>query len=169
MPSAGPADGGGDIGPGRLVGCELVAEVGHQLGDLTVVQAVLEGGHVPQIVRGGSRDAASQADAAATIITNAVDLPEHPAIVRCPAHDLQPYSDLGARLATRGVGELSGREIAEALESGGVCARKLLADGWIDGAALRLQGEMVVVAARTIEMPEWQPRRDSAAESAMHV
>jgi len=112
---------------------------------------------------------ASQADAAATIIANAVDLPEHPAIVRCPAHELQPDSDLGARLVTRGVGELSGHEIAEALDLGAACARKLLADGWIDGAALRLQGEMVVVAARTIEMPEWQARRSSAAESAMHV
>lgn len=63
---------------------------------------------------------------------------------------MQPDSDFGARLVRRGVGELSGREIAEALESGGVCARRLLADGWIDGAALRLQGRMVVVAARTI-------------------
>jgi ApbE superfamily uncharacterized protein (UPF0280 family) len=112
---------------------------------------------------------ASQADAAATIIANAVDLPEHPAIVRCPAHELQPDSDLGARLVTRGVGELSGREIAEALESGAACARRLLAEGWIDGAALRLQGEMVVVAARTIEMPEWQGPRGSVVESAMHV
>lgn len=112
---------------------------------------------------------ASQADAAATIIANAVDLPEHPAIVRCPAHDLQPDSDLGARLVTRGVGELSGREIGQALESGAACARRLLADGWIDGAALRLQGEMVVVAAKTIGMPEWRARRSSAAERAMHV
>ncbi len=62
---------------------------------------------------------ASQADAAATIIANAVDLPGHPAIVRCPAHDLQPDSDLGARLVTRDVGELTGHEIQDALESGG--------------------------------------------------
>ena len=61
---------------------------------------------------------ASQADAAATIIANAVDLPGHPAIVRCPAHDLQPDSDLGARLVTRGVGELSAGEIEAALEAG---------------------------------------------------
>jgi hypothetical protein len=55
------------------------------------------------------------------------------------------------------------------LESGAVCARRLLADGLIDGAALRLQGEMVVVAARAIEMPGWQGPRSSAVESAMHV
>jgi ApbE superfamily uncharacterized protein (UPF0280 family) len=112
---------------------------------------------------------ASQADAAATIIANAVDLPEHPAIVRCPAHDLQPDSDLGARLVTQGVGELSGGEIAEALESGAASARRLLADGLIDGAALRLQGEMVVVAAKAIGIPGWQSGRGGAAASAMHA
>jgi ApbE superfamily uncharacterized protein (UPF0280 family) len=89
---------------------------------------------------------ASQADAAATIIANAVDLPGHPAIVRCPAHDLQPDSDLGARLVTRGVGDLSEDEIENALEAGANKARKLLTTGLIDGATLRLHGETVVVA-----------------------
>jgi ApbE superfamily uncharacterized protein (UPF0280 family) len=110
---------------------------------------------------------ASRADAAATIIANAVDLPEHPGIVRRPANDLQPDSDLGARLVTRGVGELSGGEIAYALESGAAGARRLLAEGLIDGAALRLQGEMVVVAAKAIEIPGWRVGRGSAMESAM--
>jgi ApbE superfamily uncharacterized protein (UPF0280 family) len=95
---------------------------------------------------------ASQADAAATIIANAVDLPGHPAVIRCPAHDLQPDSDLGARLVTRDVGELSAREIEAALEAGAGCARRLLAGGWIDRAALRLQGETVIVAATEHEM-----------------
>jgi ApbE superfamily uncharacterized protein (UPF0280 family) len=114
--------------------------------------------------------AASQADAAATIIANAVDLPGHPAIVRCPAHDLQPDSDLGARLVTRGVGELSASEIEDALEAGTVCARKLLVAGLIDRAALRLHGEMIVVATRAIEMPRSQARlRSGAMESAIHV
>jgi uncharacterized protein len=113
---------------------------------------------------------ASQADAAATIIANAVDLPGHPAIVRYPAHDLQPDSDLGARLVTRGVGELSADEIEAALESGAACARKLLAAGLIDGAALRLRGEMITVAARAIEMSNAQARlRGGAMESTMHV
>src|SRR2546430_2625734 len=94
---------------------------------------------------------ASKADAAATIIANAVDLPGHPGIARCPAQDLQPDSDLGARLVTRDVGELSADEIDDALEAGAACARQLLATGLIDGAALRLQGETVVVASRAIE------------------
>src|SRR6266436_7612956 len=113
---------------------------------------------------------ASQADAAATIIANAVDLPGHPLIVRCPANALQPDSDLGARLVTRGVGELSADEIEAALESGAACARKLLAAGLIDGAALRLLGEMITVAARTIQMSDAKARlRGAAMESAMHV
>jgi ApbE superfamily uncharacterized protein (UPF0280 family) len=92
---------------------------------------------------------ASQADAAATIIGNAVDLPGHPAIARCPAHDLQPDSDLGARLVTRGVGDLSRDEIDDALESGSCKARVLLAQGLIESAALRLHGETRIVAAKT--------------------
>ncbi len=58
---------------------------------------------------------ASRADAAATVIANAVDLPGHPAVTRVPAQDIQPDSDLGARLVTRDVGELSQAEIMRAL------------------------------------------------------
>jgi hypothetical protein len=91
---------------------------------------------------------ASQADAAATIIANAVDLPGHPAIVRCPAHDLQPDSDLGARLVTRDVGDLSHHEIEEALGAGADRAGALLAQGLIESAALRLHGETRIVAPK---------------------
>jgi ApbE superfamily uncharacterized protein (UPF0280 family) len=111
---------------------------------------------------------ASQADAAATIIANAVDLPGHPAIVRLPAQDLQPDSDLGARLVTRDVGELSDVEIEDALEAGADKARQLLAAGLIDGAALRLHGETVVVAPRGMLRAE-TAFQNAAIESAMHV
>ncbi|MFX7144802.1 hypothetical protein ABTI11_20165, partial [Acinetobacter baumannii] len=57
---------------------------------------------------------ASQADAAATIIANNVDLPGHPAIQRVPANELQPDSDLGSRLVTRAVGTLTEQEIETA-------------------------------------------------------
>ena len=113
---------------------------------------------------------ASQADAAATIIGNAVDLPGHSAIVRAPAHDLQPDSDLGPRLVTRGIGALSVVEVRRALEAGAGCARRLLATGLIDGAALRLNGEVVMVGARATGMPGVRtPDRSRASESAMHV
>ena len=49
---------------------------------------------------------AAMADAAATVIANAVDLPNHPAIQRVPANSLQPDSDLGAIPVTRTVGRL---------------------------------------------------------------
>ena len=91
---------------------------------------------------------ASRADAAATIIANAVDLPGHPAVVRIPANELQPDSDLGARLVTREVGALSESEIEQALAAGAECARRLLAAGLIEGAALRLMGETVLVGTR---------------------
>ncbi len=91
---------------------------------------------------------ASRADAAATIIANAVDLPGHPAIIRLPANELQPDSDLGPRLVTRDVGALSESEIERALEAGADCARGLLAARLIEGAALRLQGETLVVGTR---------------------
>ncbi|MDP3690992.1 UPF0280 family protein [Bradyrhizobium sp.] len=110
---------------------------------------------------------ASQADAAATIVANAVDLPGHPAVLRCPAQDLQPDSDLGARLVTRGVGELSEPEIATALESGAACARRLLATGLIESAILRLHGETVVVAAKAIDRAGL--RAPAAIERLMHV
>jgi len=92
---------------------------------------------------------ASQADAAATIVANAVDLPGHPAIVRQPANELQPDSDLGARLVTREVGALSESEIEQALGAGADCARCLLVAGLIEGVALRLKGEMLLVGAGT--------------------
>ena len=93
---------------------------------------------------------ASQADAAATIIANDVDLPGHSTIVRLPANELQPDSDLGARLVTRAVGALAESEIEEALEAGASRARQLLAAGLIEGAALRLLGETALVGSTGI-------------------
>jgi ApbE superfamily uncharacterized protein (UPF0280 family) len=100
---------------------------------------------------------ASQADAAATVIANAVDLPGHSAIIRQPANELQPDSDLGARLVTRAVGELSQSEIATALESGAECARQLFDRGLIEGAVLRLCGDMLVIGTRDIEEQRTRP------------
>ncbi len=89
---------------------------------------------------------ASQADAAATMIANAVDLPGHPGIVRVPACEIQPDNDLGERLVTRDVAPLTCDEVTMALEAGAVYARELLARGLIEGAALCLQGETQIVA-----------------------
>lgn len=83
---------------------------------------------------------AAQADAAATIIGNAIDLPGHPAIDRRPASDIDPASDLGDRLVTFDVGPLSADAIEAALDAGETMADVLLRDGLIDGAVLVLQG-----------------------------
>jgi uncharacterized protein len=112
---------------------------------------------------------ASQADAAATIIANAVDLPGHPAVIRCPANAVQPDSDLGARLVTRDVGALSASEIDDALRAGLGRAQQLLAAGLIEGAALRLLGETAVVGATGIRAGALPALHESALERMAHV
>jgi uncharacterized protein len=112
---------------------------------------------------------AAQADAAATLIANAVDLPGHPAIVRCRADELQPDSDLGARLVTRDVDVLESCEIVSALETGANKARALLAAGLIDGAALRLQGETRIVALKKFGTNEPPAVSRPEMESAIHA
>jgi len=86
-------------------------------------------------------DTASMADAAATIIANAVDLPGHAAIGRRPARDLAPDNDLGARLVTVAVGDLSAEEIDRALMRGCRMAERCLERGLIRAAALHLGGQ----------------------------
>ncbi|AWB21363.1 UPF0280 family protein [Methylobacterium currus] len=91
-----------------------------------------------------ARDAAT-ADAAATLIANAVDLPGHPGVERVPATALDPDSDLGARLVTVAVPALSNPEIDAALEAGRHRAAGFRAAGLIRSAALMLQGRSIVL------------------------
>jgi uncharacterized protein len=91
-----------------------------------------------------ARDAAA-ADAAATLIANAVDLPGHPAITRRPARDIFPDSDLGARLVVTHVAPLPPADIARALARGAERAQAMIATGAIAAAALVLQGQGVTV------------------------
>jgi ApbE superfamily uncharacterized protein (UPF0280 family) len=86
-------------------------------------------------------ETAAMADAAATVIANAVDLPGHPRVGRVRACELAPDSDMGERLVTQSVGELTPDEIGEALEAGIQLAESLRASGLIRAAALNLQGE----------------------------
>jgi ApbE superfamily uncharacterized protein (UPF0280 family) len=72
---------------------------------------------------------AAEADVAATMICNAVDLPGHVAVGRAPADSLQPESDLGVRLVTVSVGALSLGEVAEALARGAAVAEDLCGRG----------------------------------------
>ena len=88
---------------------------------------------------------AADADAAATIIANAVDLPAHSAILRVPAREIAPDSDLLGLPVTRAVGPLSPQEIEQALDSGERVAQELRAQGLIRAAALCLQDHIRLV------------------------
>ncbi|ESR23086.1 UPF0280 family protein [Lutibaculum baratangense] len=90
---------------------------------------------------------AAEADAAATVIANAVDLPGHPAVTRKPARELQPDSDLGERPVTVEVGPLEPDEVAAALDTGRRLAEEFVAPGRIRAAALHLAGRTVIAGA----------------------
>ena len=87
---------------------------------------------------------ASEADAAATMIANAVDLPGHAAVRRLPACDVQAGSDLGLRLVTRDVGPLTVAEVEDALAKGVAAAEHLAVRGLLRAAALHCQGVTAV-------------------------
>ena len=90
---------------------------------------------------------AAMADAAATMIANAVDLPGHPAVIRKPATDLQTDSDLGTRLVTVAVGHLTRPDVCAALARGEAAANAYRNAGLIESAALFLQGESRIVGS----------------------
>lgn len=172
---------GGDsalhLGPGASMTLS-VAGTGNGFGDRIVIRA-------PDPVRGvatsgwrgrsfsmGIADAATvlavsaaDADAAATLLANAVDLPGHPEVTRQPACALSPDSDLGERLVTTGVGRLAPPEIRAALDRGLGAAERLRRDGLIEAAALFLAG-----AARFCEVsPGGSPGRVLTAKERIHA
>lgn len=87
---------------------------------------------------------AAMADAAATLIANAVDLPGHPAVQRERAEEHDPDSDLAGQVVVVDVGPLSAPQIAEALASGRARADKFIKNGLIRGASLLLQGQVEI-------------------------
>jgi ApbE superfamily uncharacterized protein (UPF0280 family) len=91
---------------------------------------------------------AAAADAAATVIANAVDA-DDPAVRRAAASTLDPDSDLGDLPVTVAVGELAAATVAQALAAGLAVAEALRAEGRIAGALLCCQGRSVA----TRELP----------------
>lgn len=89
----------------------------------------------------------AEADAAATLIANAVDLPGNSKIVRQPACCLSPDSDLGDWLVTVDVGPLSAAEISNALSHGTAFAADCHGRGLIMAAYLTLGGQFRTVGS----------------------
>jgi len=102
------------------------------------------------------------ADAAATLIANAVDLPGNPAIKRVPAQDLAPDSDLGARLVTQAVGTLARGEVERALDNGLAVAEDFRRRGLIAASALFLGGEARISGSMALAAPNKSPGKEVA-------
>ena len=88
---------------------------------------------------------AAMADAAATVIANAVDL-DDARIVRRPACECQDDSDLGTIPVTVEVPELGDAAVRRALDAGLAVARDLQARGLIEACALTCQGVMLTTS-----------------------
>lgn len=97
---------------------------------------------------------AARADAAATLIANETDLPDHPVVQRTPARELSPDSDLGDRLVTIAVGDLTSAESDTALNRGATYAEALLTAGTIEGAVLMLNDKVRWVTPDTMMLDE---------------
>lgn len=85
---------------------------------------------------------AADADVAATLIANRVSLGDHPQVKSVAANAVDDSSDLGSRLVTSSVGELTTQEIETALDNGAQIAKVLCSDARIDGAFLALRGSV---------------------------
>ena len=148
---------GGDIAlylsEGQRFTSEMADYTGAPLGRIEISQADHIGGMATSGRHGRSLSfgvadsvtvlaaTAADADAAATMIANAIDLPNHPAISRVPACDVSPDSDLGTAKVVTGCGALSVPDIEMALNGGALRANQLLRTEQIIGAGLFLQGQ----------------------------
>jgi len=166
---------GGDIalhlGGSATYAVEIAAHGGASLGTVTLtadsdVRGIATSGRHGRSLSLGIADAvtvlagtAPDADVAATLIANAVDLPEHPGIMRTPARDLQPDSDLSERLVVVGCSGLSETDTAQALARGYAVAEEMLKNQAIVAAALflgaqsRVSGDLGQLAQQRQQPP----------------
>jgi uncharacterized protein len=104
---------------------------------------------------------AAQADAAATMIGNAVTV-DDPAVRQRPAQELDPDSDLGITPVTVDVGVLSGSAIAVAMAHGIDAARRLHAEGCAAAVLVALRGQIAVWPG---EQPKELPKEVAACKN----
>lgn len=106
---------------------------------------------------------AAIADAAATLIANAVYLPGHRSVERVPASARDPDSDLGDRLVTVGLGPLSQPEIDAALAAGAETAEDMIENNLLQAAILVLgQSVRLVGYPNADAMPRMRENRAHA-------
>jgi hypothetical protein len=149
---------GGDIAvhlaPGAALDIGLVADLAAlgptgalSLDHAMPVRGIATSGRQGRSLSRGIADAvtvlaptAAEADVAATLIANAVDLDGHPGIVRRPACELDADSDLHDLPVVAAVGPLAVPEIETALSEGAVLAESMRCAGLIHGALVSLRG-----------------------------
>ena len=163
-----------DVGFASTVSPPALA--GHlSIDEIDPVRGVATSGHHGRSLSLGIADAvtvlaetAATADAAATLIANAVDLPGHPAVRRQPAHCLDPDSDLGHRMVTVAVGPLTGEETETALGKGLIAADGMRDRGLIRAAALCLNGRVRLAGGKhaRVAPPSARPAME---RRAMHA
>ena len=108
-------------------------------------------------------ETAAAADAAATLIANAVTV-DHPAIRRAAAETLDPDSDLGKLLVTTAVGPLDQDAVSAALAGGVAAATRMRDSGLIYGAVLCLNEHYRVVGG---DLPVASPALARSREGAV--
>ena len=107
---------------------------------------------------------AAEADAAATVIANAVNILD-PCVIRRPANDIKDNSDLGDLLVTVDVPRLKADQVDFALASGLTRALELRSRGLISSAFLVCQNR-VMTTERSITQPATAHCDQLAAEAA---
>ncbi|MES2191776.1 MAG: UPF0280 family protein [Pseudomonadota bacterium] len=111
---------------------------------------------------------ASAADAAATIIANAVNV-DDPRITRRPASDIRDDSDLGELCVTTDVPPLPPETVGQALRAGRIKADELRAAGLIWSAVLVCQGQVVTSQGENTEMLQLTEARPAAGKQTGSV
>lgn len=158
---------GGDIAfylaPGQRYSVAIAAECGDHVGRIRVlsddpVRGIATSGRHGRSLSLGIADSvtvlarsAAEADIAATLIANAVDLPGHPGITRKPACEVRDDSDLGDLPVVTKCRPLTEYECELALASGEATAQSFFREGLIAGAALMLQGMAVTLGHTLID------------------
>jgi uncharacterized protein len=149
---------GGDIAF-RLLPAQTLEVAIHGGGNLTIgAQTGLEGvatsGWAGRSFSLGIADSvtviattAAMADAAATMIANAVNT-QHSAILRLPANSLRDDHDLGVCLVTQAVGELPPAKVQDALNNGLMFAQRCVDHGLIAAAYLRCKQSIATLGPR---------------------